>query len=59
MFYTILAACAAAFALWAMVDLSQCQLPKEQKVRWFAVVILIPLFGPMLYHYKSEKLTRK
>lgn len=40
---------AVAFAIWAMVSVAKSGLQKEKKVMWFAVVILIPVLGPILY----------
>lgn len=40
---------AVAFAIWAMVSVAKSALSKENKAAWFAVVILIPILGPVLY----------
>ena len=58
MSYTILAVIAAAFAIWAMVDLSQSSIQNQLKVRWFALVILIPLIGPIAYYLRRESISK-
>lgn len=52
---TIIAVIAAAFAIWALVSVAQSKLNTNQKVIWFAIVILLPILGPVIYWYKFKK----
>lgn len=52
--YTILALIAAAFAIWAMVSIAKSSLKTDQKILWFAIVILIPLIGPIIYFLRFK-----
>ena len=52
--YTLTALVAAAFAIWAMVDISKSSLNKNQKMGWFAVAILIPIVGPIVYFFVGK-----
>ncbi|MEO9804909.1 MAG: PLD nuclease N-terminal domain-containing protein [Reichenbachiella sp.] len=45
------------FAIWAMVDVAQGRMKTQQKAIWFAVVVLIPLLGPILYYFRRSNLT--
>ncbi|MEO9964152.1 MAG: PLD nuclease N-terminal domain-containing protein [Reichenbachiella sp.] len=47
------------FAIWAMVDVAQNQMKNQYKVIWFAVVILIPLAGPIFYYWiKTNRISK-
>jgi hypothetical protein len=50
----IIAVIAVAFAIWAMVDISNSSLHRNQKVGWFAAVILIPIAGPIIYYFMGR-----
>lgn len=39
-------------AIFAMISISMSGMPKEKKMIWFAVVVLIPLLGPVIYYIK-------
>ncbi|MEO9967071.1 MAG: PLDc N-terminal domain-containing protein [Reichenbachiella sp.] len=52
---TILAVIAASFAIWALISVAQSSLNTNQKVIWFAIVILLPLLGPIIYWFKFYK----
>lgn len=52
--YTIIALVAAAFAIWAMVSVAKSSLNTNQKVLWFAIVILFPLLGPIIYWFRFK-----
>lgn len=49
---TFIALIAAAFAIWAMVSISKSNLKPNHKAIWFAVVILLPLIGPIIYWFR-------
>jgi len=53
--YMILVLIAAAFVIWALVDIFQSRLETNKKVFWFAVVILFPLVGSLLYYFIGRK----
>lgn len=46
---------AAAFAIWAIVDVSRRLENGTPKVVWFAVVILIPILGPLVYYFTRKE----
>lgn len=46
-------------AIWAMVDVAQNQMIKQQKVIWFAIVVLVPLLGPISYYLTKGSRTIK
>ncbi|MEO9802164.1 MAG: PLD nuclease N-terminal domain-containing protein [Reichenbachiella sp.] len=52
---TLIALVAAAFAIWALVSIAQSKMNTNQKVIWFAIVILLPLLGPIVYWFKFKK----
>lgn len=52
---TLIALIAAAFAIWALVSIAQSSIKTDQKVIWFAIVILLPLLGPIVYWFKFKK----
>lgn len=52
---TLIALVAAAFAIWALISVAQSKLKNDQKVIWFAVVILLPILGPIIYWFKNKK----
>ena len=53
--YMILVLIAAAFVIWALVDLFQSSLTTDKKVLWFALVILFPIVGSVLYYLVGRK----
>ena len=52
---TIIALVGAAFAIWAMISVAQSKLDGKQKAIWFAVVILLPVLGPLIYWFNHKK----
>ena len=52
---TLFALVAAAFAIWALVSVAKSNLKTNDKVIWFAIVILLPLLGPIVYWFKYKK----
>lgn len=52
---TILAVVAAAFVIWALISVAQSNMKNDQKVIWFAIVILLPILGPVIYWFKHKK----
>lgn len=36
-------------AIYAMIDIANRSISLKNKVIWFPVVVLIPLFGPLFY----------
>jgi hypothetical protein len=52
----LIALIAAAFALWAMFSVANSSLSKSEKLLWFAITILIPIVGPVIYFYWQEKM---
>lgn len=53
--YMILVLIAAAFVIWALVDIFKSRLETDKKVLWFAVVVLFPLVGSVLYYFGGRK----
>mgnify|MGYP003680110396 CR=1 len=51
----ILVLIAAAFVIWALVDLFNSRLETNKKVLWFALVILFPIVGSVLYYFVGRK----
>ncbi|WP_420581097.1 PLDc N-terminal domain-containing protein [Reichenbachiella sp.] len=51
----LIAVVAAAFAIWALVSVAKSNIKNDQKVIWFAVVILLPILGPIVYWFKHKK----
>ncbi|MFY0628530.1 MAG: PLDc_N domain-containing protein [Reichenbachiella sp.] len=49
--YGFLAILASAVAIWAMVMVSQSDMPGNKKVLWFIIVVLIPILGPLVYYF--------
>ncbi len=45
---------AVAFAIWAMVAVVNSRMNKTKKIAWFAVVVLIPVIGPLLYYFLGK-----
>lgn len=39
-----------AIAIYAMINVVMSTLPREKKMMWFAIVVLIPLIGPIAYY---------
>ncbi|MEQ9229984.1 MAG: PLD nuclease N-terminal domain-containing protein [Cyclobacteriaceae bacterium] len=37
-------------AIYAMVSISASNMEKSSKMMWFAIVVLIPLIGPLSYY---------
>ncbi|MFY0653973.1 MAG: PLDc_N domain-containing protein [Cyclobacteriaceae bacterium] len=52
---TILVLVAAAFVIWALVDIFRSSLPTNTKVLWFVVVILFPILGSIVYYFVGRK----
>lgn len=51
----IIAVAAAAFTIWALIAAScNDSLSSNQKVKWFALIILIPIIGPIIYWYNMR-----
>ena len=53
--YLILVLVAAAFVIWALVDIFRSSMPTSKKVVWFIVVILFPLVGSIVYYFVGRK----
>lgn len=54
--WLIISVFAAAVAVYAMVDILMIRMSYKKKALWFAIVVLIPLVGPILYLLKKKKL---
>jgi len=39
-----------AIAIFAMINIAIGTMPREKKMIWFAIVVLIPLIGPIAYY---------
>ena len=39
-------------AIFAMVSISMSGMSKEKKMIWFAIVVLVPFIGPVVYYIK-------
>ncbi|MEQ6118252.1 PLD nuclease N-terminal domain-containing protein [Reichenbachiella sp. MALMAid0571] len=50
----ILVLIAAAFVIWALIDIFKSRMETSNKVLWFAVVILFPLVGSVLYYFVAR-----
>lgn len=53
--WLIISVFAAAVAVYAMVDILMIRMYKKKAI-WFAIVVLIPIVGPILYLLKKKKL---
>ncbi len=40
---------AAAIAIYAMINILMARFSTNKKMIWFAVVVLVPLLGPLIY----------
>ena len=54
--WLIISVFAAAVAVYAMVDILMIRMSYKKKAIWFAIVVLIPIVGPILYLLKKKKL---
>lgn len=41
-----------AIAIYAMISISMSGMTKEKKMIWFALVVLVPFVGPVLYYIR-------
>ena len=46
---------AAAFVIWALVDIFRKPITNNRKVMWFVLVILLPIAGSVAYYFMEHK----
>lgn len=54
--WLIIAVFAAGLAVFVMVDILRVKMTYNKKMIWFAIVVLIPLVGPLLYLLRKRNL---
>ncbi len=47
---------AVALAVFSMIDILRIRMTNNQKIVWFAIVVLIPVIGPLVYIMKRKGL---
>ncbi|MEQ9468061.1 MAG: PLD nuclease N-terminal domain-containing protein [Ekhidna sp.] len=52
--WIIISIFAAAIAIYSMIDILQSRISLNRKMVWFAVVVIIPLIGPLVYLLKRK-----
>jgi len=55
MIYMTIGVVTVTLAIYAMISISIGSMTKEKKTAWFAIVVLIPLIGPILYYALKNK----
>lgn len=45
---------AAAIAIYAMINILMGQFSNNKKMLWFAIVVLIPVLGPLVYLFSRK-----
>jgi uncharacterized membrane protein YhaH (DUF805 family) len=50
---------AAAIAVYAMVDILMARIANNRKMVWFALIVIIPIVGPMIYLLKKRSLVEQ
>ncbi|GAB4230299.1 MAG: hypothetical protein Tsb0034_02130 [Ekhidna sp.] len=54
--WVYIALVAAALAIHAMIDVIMKRFDYGKKMMWFAIVVLIPLLGPLVYYVRRKSL---
>mgnify|MGYP000465817606 CR=1 FL=1 len=57
-YWLYIALFAAAVAVYAMVDILMTQISYNKKMVWFAIIVLLPIVGPMIYLFKKKSLAK-
>lgn len=57
-YWLYIALFAAAVAVYAMVDILMTQISYNKKMVWFAIIVLLPIVGPMIYLFKKKSLAQ-
>ena len=47
---------AAAVAVYAMIDILRARIHNHRKMVWFAIIVIFPIVGPMIYLLKKRSL---
>lgn len=50
MLYVIVGIIAVSVAIYSMISISMSNMTKSKKMIWFAIVVLIPIVGPVTYY---------
>lgn len=48
---TLLSLMAAALIIWSMITIANSNLDPNKKVLWFAIVLLVPILGSLVYFF--------
>lgn len=57
-YWLYIALFAAAVAVYAMVDILMTQISYNKKMVWFAIIVLLPIVGPMIYLFRKKSLAQ-
>lgn len=49
---------AAALAVYAMINILMTRMSNRKKMLWFALAVLLPIVGPIIYLLKREAIAR-
>ena len=52
--WIIISIFAATIAIYSMLDVLRSRLPLNRKMVWFAVVVIFPILGPVVYLLKRK-----
>ena len=47
---------AAAVAVYAMINILMARMPNNKKMIWFAIVIIFPVIGPIIYLLRRKSI---
>ncbi|MCV9386254.1 PLD nuclease N-terminal domain-containing protein [Reichenbachiella ulvae] len=48
---TTITVIAAALVIWSLISVAKSAMRKNRKLLWFAIVILLPIIGPLVYFF--------
>ena len=56
--WIIISIFAAAIAIYAMLDILRSRMKINRKMLWFAIVVIIPIIGPLVYLLKRKAIAK-
>lgn len=45
---------AVALAIYSMIDVLRVRIAVNKKMIWFALVVIVPILGPLVYMFRKE-----
>lgn len=50
---------AVAVAVYAMINILMARFPNNKKMLWFAIVVLVPIVGPLAYLFSKKSIEER